>query len=142
MTEFASYLSFCHCTATARQISSPRVDCFKMPSLLPFPFPFPFPLPFPSFVPFPFPVPFSPPCVSSSPSPFSLSLASPGRLLPPLRAPGSPQFSSPSSSSIISSQFSGPTPRKSPRSYCRQVGGSLFALRSSLPCQQKCSLVG
>jgi hypothetical protein len=107
----------------------------------PFPFPFPVSYPFPSFVPFPFPVPISLPCVSSSPSPSSLSLSSPERLRPPLSAPGSAQFSSSSSSSIISSQFSGPTARKSTGLYCRQLGGSIFALRSSLWYQEKRSLV-
>jgi len=73
----------------------------------------------------------------TSPSPSSLSLPSPGRLLPPLGAPGSAQFSSSSSSSIISSPFGGLTARMSPGSYCQQLGGSISALRSSLPYQEK-----
>jgi hypothetical protein len=60
----------------------------------------------------PFPSYFSVPCVSSSPLLSSLSLPSPGRLLPPLCAPGSALFSSSSSLSITSSQFSGTTARK------------------------------
>ena len=135
MPESASYLSFCNCKATAREISSPPVVRLTIP------FPLRFPFPFTSFVPFPFPVPFSPPCVSSPPSPLSLSLPSPGQFLPPLGAPGSAQFSSSSYSSIISSQFSGLTPRKSPGLYCREIGGSIFTLRSSLPYQEKRSPV-
>jgi hypothetical protein len=143
MSDSASYVSFCNCKATAREISSPPGVCLTIPFplLFPFPFPCPFPFPFPSLVRFPFPVPFAPPCVSSSPSPLSLSLPSPGWLLPPLGAPGSAQFSSSSSSSIISSQFSGLTARKSPGFYCLQRRGSIFALRTSLPYQENHSPV-
>jgi hypothetical protein len=141
MPESASYLSFCNCKATAQEISSSPGVCLTIPFPLPFPFPISFPFPFPSFVPFPYPVPFSPPCVSSSPSLSSLSLPSPGQLLPPLGALGSAQFSSSSSSSIISSQFSGLMARKSPGLYCQQLGGLIFPLRSSLPYQENRSPV-
>jgi len=145
VSESASYILFCNCTATAREISSPPGVCLTIPFPLPFPFPFPFsflvifpfPFPFPSFVPFPFLVPVSPPCVTSSPSLSSLSMRWLRRLLPQLSAPGSAQLSSSSSSLIISSQFSGLTARKSPGLYCRQLGGSIFALGSSQLYQEK-----
>jgi len=78
--------------------------------------------------------------MSSSLSPLSLSLPLPGRLLPPLGATGSAQLSSSSSSLIISSRTSELTARKSPGLYYRQLGGSISALRSSLPYQEKHSL--
>jgi hypothetical protein len=46
-----------------------------------------------------------------------------------------------SSSSNISSQFSGQMSRKSPGLYYRQLGGSIIVLRLSLPYQGKCSPV-
>jgi hypothetical protein len=146
MSKSASDISFCKCKATAREISFPPGGCVTMPFPVPFPFPFHFPFPFPfsvafpfpspSFVPFPFLVPFLPRCDTSSPSQLSLSLPSPGWPLPLLGAPGSAQFSSSSSSSIVSSQFSGLTATKSPGSHCRQLGSSIFALRS-LPLYQE-----
>jgi len=152
MSEAASYVSFCHCNATAREISSLPGVCFTIhfhvPFLFPFPFPsliaFPFPIPFQflSFVSVSFPVPFSQPYMFSSPSASSLSLWSLGRLIPPLGAVASGQFSSsPLVSSIISCQFRGPTARKSPRLYCWQLGDSILALGSSLLCQEKRTLV-
>jgi len=145
MSESASHLSFCNSRATAQEISSPPGVCLTIS----FPLPFPFPFPFPSTFPFPFqyivhlafPVPFSLLCMSSSPSLSSLSLPSLGRLLPQLCTPGSTQFSSSSSLSIISSRFGCLTARKWPSLYCWQLGGSIFALRSSLPYQERCSLV-
>jgi len=79
--------------------------------------------------------------MSSSPSLSSLSSPSPGGLLPPLGPPGSAQFSSSSSSLIISSQFSGLLARMSPGLYCQQLGGSMCAVKSSLPYQEKRLLV-
>ena len=153
MSESASYISFCNCKATAREISSPPGVCLTIPFPLLFPFPFPFSIafpfsfafpflfPFPSSVPFSFLVFISPHCMSSSPSPSSLLMPSRGQLLPPLGAQESAQFWSSSPLSFISSQFSGPTARKLPGLYWQQLGGSIFALRSSLPYQEKRSLV-
>jgi len=151
MSKSASYISFCNCNNMAQMIESPPDVCLTIPFPLQFPFtfsyPFPFPssvgfpFPFPSFLPFPFPVPFSPPHLSS-PWPLSLSLPSPGWILLPLSSPGSAQFWSSSSSSIISSWFCHLTSRKSSGFYCWQRGGSIFARGSSLPYHEKCSPVG
>jgi hypothetical protein len=143
MSESASYISFCNGKATAREISSPPGVGLTIPFPLSFHFPFPssvafpFTFPFPSVVPFPFMVLFSLPWVSSSSSLSSLSLPSPEQILPPFGPLGSDLFSSSSSSSIISFQFRGVTARKSPHLICRPLGGSIFALRSSLPYQEK-----
>jgi len=114
---------------------------------LPHPRPFPLPVlsrlpfPLPISVPYPFPVLLSPPCVSASPLQWSLLLASRRQLLPPLSAPVSAQFSSSLFSSIIWSQFSARTATKSPGLWFRQLGGSIFVLRSVLPYQEKRSPV-
>jgi len=155
MSEAAPYITCCNCRATVRGISSCPWICLPIPFPLPFPIPFPissciaFPIPFPfevtfpfpSFVPFAFPVAFSQPCLSSSPSPSPLWLPSLGHLHPRLGADGSAQFSSLSFSSIMSSQFSGLRAKLSPSLYCQQHGSSIFALRSSLPYQEKRSPV-
>ena len=79
--------------------------------------------------------------MSSSLSHSWLSLASLGRLLPPLGATGFSQFPSSSSRLIISSQFSGLTARTSPGLYCWQLVGSISTLRSLLLYQEKRSPV-
>jgi len=96
-TESASYLSFCNCKPTAREISSPPGVCFTIHFRLQVPFPFSFPFHFASCVHSPFTVPFSPPCLFSSPSPLPLSLPSPGRLFhrSALRDPASPHHHHP-----------------------------------------------
>jgi len=157
MSESASCISFYNCKATAWNPSSPPGVCltipvplpfpfpFPFPSSVAFPFPFPFPFPFSVALPFPFPycvaftfqVPFAPRCISSSRSLSSFWLPSPRWLLPPLGAPRSAQFSSLSSSAIISSQLSGLMARKLPGLYCRQLCGSIFALRSAQQYQEK-----
>jgi len=64
-----------------------------------------------------------------------------GRPIPPVGIRGSTQSSSSSSSSIIWFQFSGKLAMKSPCLNCRQPGGSIFAMGSSLLYQEKRSMV-
>jgi hypothetical protein len=151
VSKSASDISLCNCKAVAREISSPAGVCstisFPIPLDIPFPFCFlfpslvAFPSPVPSSVPYPFVVPVSPLWESSSPSPWSLSFSSPGTLRPLLGALEYAHFSSSLSSSIIPSQFSGPTPRTSHIFYCQQFGGSILAMGSTLFHQEKRSLV-
>jgi len=108
-----------------------------------FPFTFPlsfsvtFPFTFPVFILFAFPLPFLLPRLSSSHLPSSLPLQWPGWFLPPLSDPGSTKLQSSSSWSVISSQFSSLTARRSPGLYCWKLGISIVALRSLLLYKEK-----
>ena len=115
----------------------------------PFTVSLPLPLPVPSCLPLRHPFPHRLPglicCVCPVPGPClttprlvppllsSLSLPSAGRLLPPLGAQGFAQVPSSSFVTSISSLFSGLTAGTLPGLYCLWLGGSIFALRSSLP---------
>jgi len=141
----------CMSKSMAWEITSPPGVNITIPFLSPFgipsPFPLPFsssvafPLPFSSCVPFPFLVHCTPPCLFTWPLPSWWWFSSPGWVLLSPSDPRSAQFSLSSSSSIISSQFSGRMSSKLPGVYCRQLISWTVPLKSSLPWKEKCSPV-